>query len=407
MTTNKIAYFDCQCGAAGDMIAAAMIDAGLDVGILKNAIKSLRLEELKDIEIRTESRNGIRALRFIPVVQDQEHEHSHCEGGDEHKSHHHHHHHQHRGLKEITDIISRGQFSEKAKLDAIAVFRKIAEVEGKIHGKEVEQVHFHEIAATDSIVDIVSCCVGFDYFKFDKIYCSTVSMGGGTVKCQHGTVPVPAPATAALVEGLTVKDGPVDCELLTPTGAALLAHFVTECKPMPAAKIIAAGYGCGTKDFSAAANVLRIRIAQQDSETADDDAVWLVETNIDDCSGEIIAFISEKLSQKALDVWTAPIYMKKNRPAVTLSVLCGSQCLDDIEDIMLSSGLTLGLRKTRMQRTVLKREFVTKQTRFGTLTVKQGIYKGKVVFSKPEYESLAALADKNGISPRRILADID
>ena len=382
---TKIAYFDCLCGAAGDMILASMIDAGLDVELLEKSIRSLGLGELDKLEIKQVNKNGIRAVKFTPVIR--------CE--------HAHHHHPHRHLDAITQIIQNSGISERAKINAVKIFAGIAAVEGKIHGKPPEQVHFHEIGATDSIVDIVGCCVGFDYFDFDRVYCSTISLGGGTVQCAHGIMPVPAPATAELVKGLPVKDGPVECELLTPTGAAVLAHFVDEFSPMPPCRITATGYGGGTKDFDKTANILRLRIAEpQQQSSSGDRNVWLVETNTDDCTGEIIGFVCEKLmANKALDVWTSPIYMKKNRPGVMLSILCEDGQLENIEEILLSSGITLGLRKIQMQRNILERRFTTKQTPCGEVKIKEGYYKGVKVFSKPEFDCLSELAKKNGVNP--------
>ncbi len=382
---TKIAYFDCLCGAAGDMILASMIDAGLDMELLQTAVKSLSLEELDTLDVVQVSKNGIRATKFTPVIS----------------SHNHHHHHPHRHLNDIVQIIKNSRLSERAKDNAIKIFGKIAEVEGKIHAKPPEQVHFHEVGGTDSIVDIVGCCVGFDYFNFDRIYCSTVSLGGGTVRCAHGIMPVPAPATAELIKGMPVKDGPVECELLTPTGAAVLAHFVDEFSPMPPCRIITTGYGSGTKDFKEVSNIIRLRIAQT-LEQAPTDAqdVWLIETNTDDCTGEMIGYVCEKLmAGNALDVWTAPIYMKKNRPGVLLSILCEPDKLEQMEDILLGSGITLGLRKMQMQRTILQRRFTMKDTPSGQLKIKEGYYKGKKVFAKPEFDCLRELTETNGTNP--------
>ncbi len=378
---TKIAYFDCLCGAAGDMILASMIDAGLDMELLERSVRSLGLEELDKLDISQVSKNGIRATKFTPLI------HSH--------DHNHHHHHPHRHLDDIVRIIRNSAVSERTKDNAMKIFGKIAEVEGKIHGKEPSQVHFHEVGGTDSIVDIFGCCVGFDYFNFDRVYCSTVSLGSGSVQCAHGIMPVPAPATAELIEGMPVKDGPIECELLTPTGAAVLAHFVDEFAPMPPCRIVATGYGSGTKDFEKVSNILRLRIAQTLEQTDDGRNVWLIETNLDDCTGEMIGFVCEKLmAGKVLDVWTAPIYMKKNRPGVMLSILCEPCELENMEDILLGSGITLGLRKIQMQRTVLERRFTTKDTPAGTLTIKEGYYKGKKVFSKPEFDCLRELVAK-------------
>lgn len=398
---NKIAYFDCQCGAAGDMILAAMIDAGLDENLLFNQIKSLNLKELQEINVSEVSKNGIRAIKMTPIMKEHHHHHSHDHNGHNHGSSNH----SHRHLKNISDKINASNISPKAKKNALSIFTAIAEVEGKIHGKPADEVHFHEVGATDSIVDIVGCCIGFDYFDFDTVYCSTISLGGGSVKCAHGIVPVPAPATAELIKGLPVKDGPVETELLTPTGAAILAHFVDKFKPLPASSIITNGYGSGTKDFEGVSNILRLRIGEAIS-TDTQDNVWLVESNIDDCTGELIGLACENLLPLALDVWTSPIYMKKNRPAITLNILCSDKQLASIKGVIFNSGLTLGIRKSKVERTMLERKFIDKQTPYGTLKIKEGFYKGNKVFSKPEFESLKQLSQQNDLPVSEIMKQI-
>jgi uncharacterized protein (TIGR00299 family) protein len=298
----KIAYFDCFAGGAGDMLVAAMLDAGLDLEFLKAQIASLGIKNL-DLTASETSRAGLRALQFKPTAPDQHH---------------------HRNLSDIAKIINSSKINTNAKKTAVSIFEKLAAVEAAVHGSDPNDIHFHEIGALDSIVDIVSAAIGLQTLAPEKIYCSPLSVGSGTVKCDHGILPVPAPATAQLIKGIPISAGPAPLELLTPTAAAILVTVVDEFSPLPPMKIDKIGCGAGSRESENLPNIVRLilgRTTPADTETAD--SVCLLETNIDDATGELIAYVNDKLFQQgALDVFTTPIRMKHNRPALQLSVIC-------------------------------------------------------------------------------------
>ena len=383
----KIAYFDCFAGAAGDMIAAAMLDAGLDKEFLAGQLESLGIERL-DIHITETKRCGIRAVRFEPTAADE----------------------QERHLSEIIRIISQSGINNSAKQRAIEIFENLARVEGRIHGQKPEKVHFHEIGAVDSIVDIVSACIGLEALGIEKVYCSVLSVGGGVVKGAHGVMGVPAPATTAILKEAEapIVGGPGNAELLTPTGAAILANFASEFGPMPAMKIESIGYGAGARESDEFANVLRLIIGESASqEDAETDCVCLLETNVDDAAGEVIGFVTEKLLEEgALDVFTTTIQMKHNRPAVKISVICDISGSERMEKILFEQGLTFGIRKQLLQRSKLSREFVTVETEFGEIRVKTGMFGGRIVSAKGEYSDCAAAAKRHNVALKIIQAAV-
>jgi len=381
----KIAYFDCFSGAGGDMIAAAMLDAGLDAKFLKDQIATLCIKDLK-IEIAPTKRGGFKALSFIPVIAEQ---------------------HAHRKLQEIIKIIQNSGISEEAKKLAIKIFEKLADAEAAVHGREANEIHFHEVGAVDSIVDIVSASVGLDYFRkqgLGKIYCSTISVGGGTIKSAHGLLPVPAPATAELLKGVPIAYGPIEAELLTPTAAAIMTTIVNKFCELPAMKIEHIGYGAGTLESDKVPNCLRLIMGEEvtpDAETTD--SVYLFEINIDDLSGEVIGYVSEQLlNTGVLDVFTAPIYMKHSRPAVKLSVICKIEDGQKIERFLFEQGITFGLRKQIVQRSKVAREFVTVKTEYGDIKVKIGKHDGRVVTSKPEFVDCVKASQKHNVAVKLV-----
>jgi len=373
----KIAYFDCFAGAAGDMIAAAMLDAGLDEAFLVGQLASLGIEGL-DIKISQTKRCGITAVRFEPSGSDRKQ----------------------RNLADIAKLINNSKIAASAKQRAIEIFESLARVEGRIHGKGADEVQFHEIGAVDSIVDIVSACIGLEALGIGKVYSSPVSVGGGVVEITHGSLPVPAPATAALLKEakIPIAGGPAEAELLTPTGAAILANFVDEFGSLPAMRIDSVGYGAGTLESDDFPNVLRLIIGRDDK-NADTDCVCLLETNVDDATSEQIGFVLEKLLEKgALDVFTTAIGMKHNRPAVKISVICAPADSGLLENILFEQGLTLGIRKQLVQRSKLLREFVTVKTEYGEIRVKMGSIGGRIVSAKPEYADCVAAAKRHDVA---------
>jgi uncharacterized protein (TIGR00299 family) protein len=375
----KIAYFDCFAGAAGDMIAAAMLDAGLDEAFLAGQLASLGIEGL-DIKVSRTKRCGLRAVHFEPVSPDQHVRH----------------------LTDITKLINNSKIADPAKQRAIEIFESLARAEAGIHGGKAENVHFHEIGAVDSIVDIVSACIGLETLAVNKVYCSPMSVGGGVIKSAHGLLPVPAPATVALLKkaNAPIIGGPGMAELLTPTGAAILANFADEFGVLPAMKIESIGYGAGTLESDDFPNMLRLIIGESASQDdADADCVCLLETNIDDATSERIGFVLEKLLEKgALDVFTTAIGMKHNRPAVKVSVISAPADRGRMESILFEEGLTLGIRKQLVQRSKLAREFVTVKTEYGEIRVKTARAGGKLVSAKPEYASCAAAAKRHNVA---------
>ena len=379
----KIAYFDCFAGAGGDMIVAAMLDAGLDVEFLKAQLATLGLKNL-DIKLTETRRCGLRALNFVPIVPQQR---------------------QQRNLQQITKIISQSKISERAKETAITVFEKIAQAEAAVHGKDPNDIHFHEVGALDSIVDIVSASIGLEALGVDKVYCSALSVGGGTIKCAHGPMPVPAPATAELLKGIPVIGGPGQYELLTPTAAAILTTVVDQFCPLPSMKIEAVGYGAGSLESEEFPNVLRLILGRTVAEDlANTDSVCLLETNIDDVSSELTGSIADKLLKDgALDVFSTPIYMKQSRPAVQISVICKLEDAQQLEQILFEQGLTFGIRKQILQRSKLAREFVTVRTEYGEIRIKTGTLCGEIVNAKPEFSDCRLAAEEHNVSVKAVL----
>jgi len=380
----KIAYFDCFAGAGGDMIVAAMLDAGFSAEFLKAQLATLDLGQL-DIKITETCRAGLRALSFAPdIPKEQQH---------------------HRNLEQITEIIGNSRISMQAKKTAISIFERLAQAEASVHGKAIADIQFHELGAFDSIIDIVSASIGIESLSVEKVYCSALSVGGGTVRCAHSLLPVPAPATAELLKAVPITAGPIQAELLTPTAAAILTTIVDEFSPLPAMKIETTGYGAGSLESEQFPNVLRLFLGQTVTEDSTDvDSVCLLETNIDDTSAELVGSVTEQLFEHgALDVFTAPIYMKHNRPAVQISVLCKIEDTQRLERNLFEQGLTFGIRKQILQRSKLAREFVTVSTGFGRIRIKTGLLGGRVVNAKPEFSDCVSAAKKHNVPLRTVL----
>ncbi|MBW8015630.1 MAG: nickel pincer cofactor biosynthesis protein LarC [Planctomycetes bacterium] len=363
----KIAYFDCFAGAGGDMIAACLLDAGCERQFLTDQLDTLGIEGLK-IEIEPAMRSGIAGLSFKPVAPDKQH---------------------HRNLSDITKMISESAITDQAKHDAIEIFNILADAEAKIHGKNRDEIHFHEVGAVDSIVDIVSAAIAMDAMKIDKVICSQLSVGGGTINIAHGKMPAPAPATVEILKiaGAPIQGGPVSAEVLTPTAAAILTHFADDYAPLPQMTIEAVGYGAGTMIFDETANILRVVIGlSADICDTEVDSVCLIETNVDDSSAEVIGYVTEKLlSAGALDVYTTSIQMKKNRPAVKISIIASHDKACQIEKILFDEQITLGIRRQLLQRKTLKRQTVSVETKFGKINIKIGLRDAEIISAKPEF----------------------
>ena len=429
----KILYYDCFAGISGDMNLGAMIDLGVDAEFLKSELQKLKLEGY-EIQISQQQRKGITGTQVEVLLTGDEHIHHHGHGhGHGHHGHshgHHHgissiferlkrriipeyykaleseHHHEHRNLNDIEKIICESALSDNVKTMSMNIFRMVAQAEAKIHGKPLEEVHFHEVGAVDSIVDIVGAAICIDFLRPDRIIASPVEMGGGFVNCAHGRFPVPAPATLEIMQGKPMKSGAVPFETATPTGVAILAALAGEFTEKPAFTILKTGYGIGHRDTEIP-NVLRVCIGETDEpgkqgntmemEKTTDAAV--VECNIDDMIPERYAYVMERLFEAgADDVFLQNIMMKKSRPAVMLSVLCEPAKIPVVEHLLFTETPTLGVRYQYVKKTILNRRNLTVDTPWGAVRVKEAYYQGKKLKAKPEYDDCAAIARTHGIS---------
>ncbi|MEX2302419.1 MAG: nickel pincer cofactor biosynthesis protein LarC [Bryobacterales bacterium] len=366
----KVCYLDCFSGVSGDMLLGALVDAGLDPEALRTEFAKLGLEGV-DLEFERTLRSSISGTNLTVRVA---HDHS------------------HRSLSKIEQIISTSELKESVKERAILIFRRLGEVEAAIHNVPVEKVHFHEVGAWDSIADIVGACIGFDLLGIEKIHCSALNLGSGTVKAAHGVMPVPAPATAALVaEVPTYSEGPA-AELTTPTGAAIVTTLADGFGAMPAMRISATGYGAGDKDFPGRPNLLRVLIGEATSATESTE-VYVIEANVDDMSPQVAGYVRERLLESgALDATFTPVFMKKDRPGFTISVLAKAEDRERLAEMVFAETTTLGLRMHRAERRVLERRWETVETPYGAVRIKIGSENGKVRNFAPEYEDCRQLA---------------
>lgn len=374
----KICYFDAFSGIAGDMTVAALIDAGAAFEPLAGALDSLGMGATFRIE--KVNRGGIAATRFV------------VEGGEQRA---------HRHLPQILRMIDAGTLPDKVKENAAAIFRRLGEAEARVHGVPVEKVHFHEVGAVDSIADIAGAAMGLFLLGVDQVHASPVNVGGGAVTTEHGLLPVPAPATVALLEGRPVFSRGPQTELTTPTGAAILATLAVSFGPLPPMRISGAGFGAGTKEFKEQANVLRVILGEA-SGAAEAASVAVLEANIDDSTPETLGYAMERLLEAgALDVTLTPVHMKKNRPGVTLSVLARPEDRERLAALVFAETSTLGLRIHVAERRVEARSVVEVETRFGKLRVKVS---ASGAFA-PEYEDCRKLARETGAPLREIMTE--
>jgi pyridinium-3,5-bisthiocarboxylic acid mononucleotide nickel chelatase len=393
-------YLDCFAGASGDMLVGAMLDSGLDFELLRSALLKLGVEGY-ELSLGRVDRSGISAAKFDVHLTGEPHSHEH------HHNHEHSHGHRrqshHRSLSEIKGIISSSNLSELVKQRAKAIFQRIGEAEAKIHNVPIETVHFHEVGAIDSIVDIVGACVAFDALKIERIISSPLHVGSGMFQCAHGTYPVPGPATADILKGVPIYSKDVEGELVTPTGAAIISTLAEGYGPMPMMKIEKIGYGAGTRDYPKFPNALRAIIGELE-EDADrtPGAVTIIEANIDDLNAQVFGYLMEKaLSAGALDIFYTPVQMKKNRPGVLLTLLCNPPDRERMCDLIFRETTTLGVRYRNEQREILTREFVTVETEYGPIRVKVSRARdGRVMNASPEFEDCRVAAEKSGVGLR-------
>ena len=401
----KTLYLDCNMGAAGDMLTAALLELHPDREGFLTRLNGLGLPGVT-VTAAPAQKQGIQGTHVTVRIDGMEeedlhhghehhHEHSHPHDhpGHEHAHEHggHFHTHHHTTVADIDRILADLPLSEKVRGDARGVYRLIAQAEGRAHGCEMEQIHFHEVGTLDAVADVVAVCMLMEELAPAEVLASPVRVGSGHVHCAHGLLPVPAPATAYLLEGVPIYSGAIQGEMCTPTGAALLKHFVTEFGPMPPLRPLAWGYGMGTRDFPAA-NCLRALLGERTDRPAGE--VWELACNLDDMTGEDVAFACEALlAAGALDVWTAPIYMKKGRPAVQLSCLCRPADQGTMTDLLFCHTTTLGVRRRPWDRETLPRRQETRDTPLGPVR-----YKITPRGEKPEYEDIARLARERGVS---------
>ena len=393
----KILYYDCFAGISGDMNLGAMIDLGVDQKYLLKEIGNLPINSYK-IKVYKDKRGGITGTKVDVIVSPQKKISSRPSLKE-------------RTFRDIAGIIKQSKLSANVKKISLDIFTRLARAEGKIHGYKIEDVHFHEIGAIDSIVDIVGAAICLDYLKVGKVISSPIQVGSGIINCSHGTLPVPAPATAEILQGIPIKTGLVPFEATTPTGAAIIAATATSFTEKIAFTPQKIGYGLGSKD-SAIPNVLRLFLGEisANTEKADDpekgEAV-IIECNIDDMNPELYDTLMELLfAAGAHDVFFTPIIMKKSRPAVTVSVLCDISQQKVIEEVFWLNSSTFGLRSYKVAKSMLRRKMVKVKTKYGEITVKSGYLNGRVIKSKPEYEDCKRLAKENGVTIQDIYESI-
>jgi uncharacterized protein (TIGR00299 family) protein len=390
----KLAYFDCFSGISGDMALGALVDAGCPVEHLRGELRGLRVPGW---ELTAEKvwKNGMAATYVKVTTEDQS---------------------KHRSLSAILEILEKSELAARVRERASAIFRRLGEAEARVHDVPLEKIHFHEVGAVDAIVDIVGACIGFEGLGIEKFACSALNVGGGTVKMAHGVLPVPAPATANLLQGMPTYSNGVQKELVTPTGAAIVAALCEAWGPQPAMTVGAIGYGAGTADLEEQPNVVRIMIgeavgkgeergAQAGVPVLLDEEIAVIEANLDDMNPQIYGYFLEKaLGAGALDVYTTPVQMKKNRPGTLLTVLCKPGDTQGLMDLIFAETTTFGVRTYRAQRRVLPREWVSVGTEFGEVRIKVSRVNGRILHVAPEFEDCKRAAEEKGVPLQRVIA---
>jgi len=378
----RIAYFDCFSGASGDMILGSLLDAGAKLGDLRQVLKKLPLDGYT-LSTRNVIRGGFSGKKFNVRVTPQNNARS-------------------RGLEDILRLLAKSGLSQHVKDRATSIFNRLAEAEARAHGKPKNEVHFHEVGAVDSIVDIVGAAIALDLLKIDIVHCSPIALGNGFIQCQHGRLPVPAPGTAHLLKGIPVRATDVDGELTTPTGVAVLTSLATTFGSMPAMTIESVGVGAGLANRPSLPNLLRVFIGSTPS-VFQEDHVAVVETNIDDMSPELLGIVVNNLLRLgALDAYFTPIYMKKNRPAVKLTVLVSPEKLPQIQRAVFHETSTFGMRVSLVCRSKLEHKSTNVKTHYGSVRIKIGKLDGKTVTRSPEYDDCLKLAKTTGVPLRTI-----
>src|SRR5882757_6805795 len=381
---TKLAYFDCFSGISGDMTLGALVDAGCSLELLRSGLQGLQVPGWT-IAAEKVWKNGMSATFVRVTTEDQS---------------------KHRSLSTILEILGKSNLSESVRTNASAIFRKLGEAEASVHDVTLEKIHFHEVGAVDAIVDIVGACIGFEALGLQKFACSPLNVGGGTAKMAHGILPVPAPATAKLLQGKPTYSNGVQRELVTPTGAAIVATLCTSFGPQPPMSVAAIGYGAGTADLEGQPNVVRIMIGEATEKTVAgfDEEISVIEANFDDMNPQIYGYFQEKaLTAGALDVYTTPVQMKKNRPGILLTLLCRPHDTSTLMDLIFTETTTFGARTYRAQRRTLPRESVSVHTQFGDVRVKISRVNGHIRHAAPEFEDCKKLAEEKHVPLHQVM----
>ena len=391
MKSSRIAYFDCFSGISGDMVLGALVDAGAELREIEAGLRGLGLENWS-ISAEKVQRGAIFATQ-VKVKSGEEHH--------------------HRGLSVILKRIEGANLAPRAAARATKIFERLAAAEARIHNIEVEKVHFHEVGAVDSIVDIVGSAIGFELLGIDEFACSRFDVGGGQVKTAHGVLPVPAPATAELLRGAPTYSSGIERELVTPTGAAIATTLATSYEEIPPMTLRAIGYGAGSADLKEKANVMRLLIGDSDSmETAESEVgarwdlpVTVIETNLDDMSPQIYGYFAERaLAAGALDVFSTPVQMKKNRPGQLVTLLSEPENVTRLIDLIFSETTTIGVRAYDVRRKTLNREFIPVETPLGSVRMKVSRMNGTILNATPEYEDCQKIAAERGVPLKQVIA---
>ena len=420
-TMSKTLYLECYSGISGDMTVAALLDLGADREVLKESLKSLPVGGFRT-EITRVKKSGLDVCDFSVILEQDNHDHDmeylhgseksytgHYEHSHEvnHEHHHghthsHEHPHEHRGMKEITEIIQKSEMTVRAKKMAMRVFDILAQAESKAHGVPVEEVHFHEVGAVDSIVDIAAIAICMDNLDISNVIVPVLYEGTGFIRCQHGQIPVPVPAVTHIAEThkLKLKITDIQGELVTPTGAAVVAAFRTSDRLPEDFTMLKTGIGAGKRQYRCP-GILRAMLIRETTDLQIKDIIWKLETDMDDCGGEMMGHVMNLLMVNgAREVHYTPIYTKKNRPAYTLTVICKESEREKLENLIFSETTTIGIRRVEMERTILQREIQKKDTPVGTAIVKACTLPDGNIRYYPEYENVAELAERNQLSFR-------
>lgn len=382
----KQAYFDCFSGISGDMTLGALVDAGVSLEHLRNELRAL---DVPGWEISAEKvwKNGMAATYIKVRAEDTQ---------------------THRSLATIVDILEKSKLAPAVKAQAAAIFKKLGAAEATVHDVPLEKIHFHEVGAVDAIIDITGACIGFAELGIEKFACSPLNVGGGTAKMAHGVLPVPAPATARLLLQKPTYSNGVQKELVTPTGAAIVATLCDSFGPQPPMSVSAIGYGAGTADLEHQPNVLRLMVGEavQVSSGLQEETIRVLEANLDDMNPQLYGYFSEKaLAAGALDVFAMPAQMKKNRPGMLVTVLCRQQDAGKFSEMLFAETTTLGVRSHDVQRRILPREWVKVNTQFGEVRVKVARLNGHIEHAAPEFDDCRKLAEEKNVPLQRVLEE--